>query len=127
MSAKVGLGGSGGRPGWSPGGNLPRRVAGGAILALAGNGVSFLMTTAYQIVVARHLGAAGVGVLLLSLAVSTLLAEASDLGLDYGVLRFGAIAHGAAEPGRFRSVVRRGLLGALAAGALASVVLAGGP
>jgi len=126
MSAKVGLGGSGGRPGWSPGGNLPRRVAGGAILALAGNGVSFLMTTAYQIVVARHLGAAGVGVLLLSLAVSTLLAEASDLGLDYGVLRFGAIAHGAAEPGRFRSVVRRGLLGALAAGALASVVLAGG-
>jgi O-antigen/teichoic acid export membrane protein len=114
------------RPGWSRGGDFPRRVAAGAILALAGNGVSFLMTTVYQIVVARHLGAAGIGVLLLSLAVSTLLAEASDLGLDYGVLRFGAIAHGAAEPGRFRSVVRRGLAGAFAAGVLASALLAGG-
>jgi O-antigen/teichoic acid export membrane protein len=113
------------RPGWSRG-DLPRRVAGGAILALGGNGLSFLMTTAYQIVVARHLGPTGMGLLLLSLAVSTLLAEASDLGLDYGVLRFGAIAHGAAEPGRFRSVVRRGLAGAFGAGVLAGALLAGG-
>ncbi|HEU4898662.1 MAG TPA: hypothetical protein VFX88_14030, partial [Actinomycetota bacterium] len=95
MSSKVGH-----RPGWSRG-DLPRRVASGAIMALGGNGLSFLMTTAYQIVVARQLGPTGMGLLLLSLAVSTLLAEASDLGLDYGVLRFGAIAHGAAEPGRF--------------------------
>ena len=42
MSSTVGH-----RPGWSRG-DLPRRVAGGAILALGGNGLSFLMTTAYQ-------------------------------------------------------------------------------
>jgi O-antigen/teichoic acid export membrane protein len=110
----------------TPGSDAPRRVAGGAMLALAGNGVSFLMTTAYQIAVARSLGTAGFGVLLLSLAISTLLAEACDLGLDYGVLRFGAIAHGAADPGRFRSVARRGLLGAFTAGICASALLAGG-
>lgn len=120
MSSKVGH-----RPGWSRG-DLPRRVASGAIMALGGNGLSFLMTTAYQIVVARQLGPTGMGLLLLSLAVSTLLAEASDLGLDYGVLRFGAIAHGAAEPGRFRSVVRRGLAGAFGAGVVAGALLAGG-
>jgi O-antigen/teichoic acid export membrane protein len=110
----------------TPGSDAPRRVAGGAMLALAGNGVSFLMTTAYQIAIARSLGTAGMGVLLLALAISTLLAEACDLGLDYGVLRFGAIAHGAADPGRFRSVVRRGLFGAFTAGAFASALLAAG-
>ncbi|HEX8930321.1 MAG TPA: hypothetical protein VGA45_15505, partial [Actinomycetota bacterium] len=102
----------------------PRRIAGGAIVALGGSGVSFLLTTGYQILVARQLGTVGFGVFVLTLAVSTFLAEACDLGLDYGVLRFGAIARGAGDPGRVRGVVRRGLLGAFAAGTTAALLLA---
>jgi O-antigen/teichoic acid export membrane protein len=100
-----------------------RRVAGGAAVALVGGGLSFCLTTAYQVVVARALGTAGFGLYVLALVVSSFLAEASDLGLDYGVLRFGAIARGAGDPGRLRAVIRRGLLGAFAAGSLASGLL----
>jgi O-antigen/teichoic acid export membrane protein len=101
------------------------RVAGGAAVALAGGGLSFCLTTAYQVAVARALGTVGFGLYVLALAVSTFLAEACDLGLDYGVLRFGAIARGAGDPGRLRAVVRRGLLGAFTAGSLASGLLIG--
>jgi O-antigen/teichoic acid export membrane protein len=108
-------------------GNDPaRRVAGGAAVALVGGGLSFCLTTGYQVAVARALGTAGFGLYLLALAVSTFLAEACDLGLDYGVLRFGAIARGVGDSGRLRAVVRRGLLGAFAAGSLASVLLISG-
>jgi O-antigen/teichoic acid export membrane protein len=101
------------------------RVAGGAAVALVGGGLSFCLTTAYQVAVARALGTAGFGLYVLALAVSSFLAEACDLGLDYGVLRFGAIARGAGDPGRLRAVVRRGLLGAFVAGSLASGLLVG--
>jgi O-antigen/teichoic acid export membrane protein len=106
--------------------DAPRRIAGGAIVALSGSAVSFLVATAYQVLIARRLGAEGLGVFVLTLAVSTFLAEACDLGLDYGVLRFGGIAHGAGDPGRLRAVVQRGLLGAFAAGSVAAVLLAAG-
>jgi O-antigen/teichoic acid export membrane protein len=106
--------------------DAPRRIAGGAIVALSGSAVSFLVATAYQVLIARRLGAEGLGVFVLTLAVSTFLAEACDLGLDYGVLRFGGIAHGAGDPGRLRAVVQRGLLGAVAAGSVAAVLLAAG-
>jgi O-antigen/teichoic acid export membrane protein len=100
-----------------------RRVAGGAAVALVGGGLSFCLTTAYQVAVARALGTAGFGLYVLSLAVSTFLAEACDLGLDYGVLRFGAIARGLGDPSRLRALVWRGLRGAFIAGLLASVLL----
>jgi O-antigen/teichoic acid export membrane protein len=102
------------------------RVAGGAAVALVGGGLSFCLTTGYQVAVARALGTAGFGLYLLALAISTFLAEACDLGLDYGVLRFGAIARGAGDQDRLRAVIRRGVLGAFAAGSLASVLLVSG-
>jgi hypothetical protein len=102
------------------------RVAGGAAVALAGGGLSLVLSTAYQVVIARQLGSAGFGLFVLALAVSSFLAEASDLGLDYGVLRFAGIAHGARDTGRFRAVVARALVGTLAAGAAAAALLAGG-
>jgi O-antigen/teichoic acid export membrane protein len=103
-----------------------RRVAGGAIVALVGGGLSMLLSTAYQIVIARHLGPAGTGLLVLGLAISSLFAEACDLGLDYGVLRFGGIAHGAQDGGRFRAIVVRALLGAAVAGGAATALLIAG-
>jgi O-antigen/teichoic acid export membrane protein len=103
-----------------------RRVAGGAIVALAGGGLSMVLSTAYQIIIARQLGPAGVGLLLLGLAISTFLAEACDLGLDYGVLRFGGIARGAEDAARFRSIVIRALVGAAVAGGAAAALLASG-
>jgi O-antigen/teichoic acid export membrane protein len=107
----------------SVGRDATRRVAGGAAVALVGGGLSFCLTTTYQVVVARALGVDGFGLYVLALAVSSFLAEASDLGLDYGVLRFGAIARGAGDLDRLRAVIRRGLLGAFAAGSLASGLL----
>lgn len=101
-------------------------MAGAALIALAGGGVSFVLSIAYQIVLARHLGTEGVGVLILGLAIANLLAEGSDLGLDYGLLRLGSIAHGAGETGRYRAIVRHGLRGALIAGAVAGAALAAG-
>jgi O-antigen/teichoic acid export membrane protein len=83
-----------------------QRVAAVAAIALGGGGVSFLLTTAYQIAVARSLGTAGFGLFVLALAISSFLAEACDLGLDYGVLRFGAIARGAGDLGRLRASLR---------------------
>ena len=100
-----------------------RRVAGGTAVSLVGGGLSFLLTTGYQIVIARQLGAAGFGLLVLALAVATFVAEASDLGLDYGVLRFGGIARGSGEHGRLRALVGRGLLGAFAAGSVSAGLL----
>jgi O-antigen/teichoic acid export membrane protein len=101
-----------------------RRVAGGAAISLVGGGVSLLLSTGYQIVVARNLGATVYGLLVLGLAVSTFLAEACDLGLDYGVLRLGGIARGAGDTDRLRAVVGCGLLGSFAAGTAAAGLLA---
>ena len=41
--------------------DAPRRVAGSAVVALAGGGVSFVLFTGYQLAVARGLGAADYG------------------------------------------------------------------
>jgi O-antigen/teichoic acid export membrane protein len=108
------------------GGKEAQRVAGGAAVALVGGGLSFVLSIAYQVVIARRLGTAGFGVFVLALAISNLLAEGSDLGLDYGMLRFGGIAHGAGDPGRFRSALRPALRGSLIAGVVAGAALAAG-
>jgi O-antigen/teichoic acid export membrane protein len=81
---------------------------------------------AYQIVIARHIGPAAFGLLVLGLAISKLLAEGSDLGLDYGILRLGVIALGSGEAGRFRAIVRRSIVACMVAGALSGLLLAGG-
>jgi O-antigen/teichoic acid export membrane protein len=101
-----------------------QRVAGGALIALAGGGVSFVLSFAYQVVLGRSMGPVGVGLLFLGLAIANLLAEGSDLGLDYGLLRLGSISYRSGETGRYRAVVRQGLLGSLIAGAVAGAVLA---
>jgi O-antigen/teichoic acid export membrane protein len=101
-----------------------RRIGRGALVGLVGGIVSFVLTTAYQFVVARRIGAAGFGVLALALAIASFLAEGSDLGLDYGVLRFGAIARSSGEPGRFRAILRPSLIGSMVIGGLAGVGLA---
>ncbi|MDP9330335.1 MAG: oligosaccharide flippase family protein [Actinomycetota bacterium] len=95
-------------------------------VALVGGGLSFVLSIVYQVVIARRLGTAGFGVFVLALAISNLLAEGSDLGLDYGVLRFGGIAHGAGDPGRFRSALKPALRGSLIAGVVAGAALAFG-
>jgi O-antigen/teichoic acid export membrane protein len=88
--------------------------------------VSFVLSFAYQVVLGRSLGASGVGLLFLGLAIANLLAEGSDLGLDYGLLRLGSIAYRSGETGRYRAVVREGLLGSLIAGTVTGAVLAAG-
>jgi O-antigen/teichoic acid export membrane protein len=103
-----------------------QRVAGGAAIALVGGGVSFVLSIAYQVVIARRLGASGFGVFILALAISNVLAEGSDLGLDYGLLRFGGIARGKRDWGQFRSVLRSAVVGSLLAGSVAAAVLAFG-
>jgi O-antigen/teichoic acid export membrane protein len=81
---------------------------------------------AYNVVIARQLGTAGAGVLVLAWSISKLLAEASDLGLDYGILRLGSIAHGTRDRDRFRAVVHSGVVGSLVTGTIAGVALAAG-
>ncbi|MDQ4058747.1 MAG: flippase [Actinomycetota bacterium] len=103
-----------------------RQVARGTAIALIGGVASFVLASVYQVIVARSLGAAGFGLFILALAISNFLAEGSDLGLDYGVLRFGGIARGLGDPGRFRSVLQRSLAGSFLTGASAAVVLAVG-
>jgi O-antigen/teichoic acid export membrane protein len=102
------------------------RIAGGAVAALAAGGVAFVLSTAYQIVVARQLGVTGFGVFVLALAIADIVAQGSDLGLGYGVLRFGGIAWGARDLGRLRSVIRHSLASAFLAGlAIAAVLVVG--
>ncbi len=60
------------------------------------------------------------------MAISNLLAEGSDLGLDYGVVRFGGIARGMGDWGRLRSTTRSAVRGCLIAGAIAGGALATG-
>jgi len=62
----------------------------------------------------------------LALAIASFLAEGSDLGLDYGVLRFGGIARTSRKPGAIRTIVRRSIGGTLAVGAVAGLALAAG-
>jgi O-antigen/teichoic acid export membrane protein len=110
----------------SGGAGQVQRVAGGALIALVGGVLSIGLTTAYQLVIARQLGSSGFGLFVLALAVSSFLAESCDLGLDYGVLRFGGIAHSAREAARFRAVIFRALGGTLVAGIVAGALLAAG-
>lgn len=85
------------------------------------------LTIAYQIVIARKLGAAAFGLLVLALAISEFFAQASDLGLDFGVLRFGGIAHGARDPAGFRAILRPAIPISLLVGATAAgLLIAGG-
>jgi O-antigen/teichoic acid export membrane protein len=88
--------------------------------------MAFVLSVAYQIVIARRLGAAAFGLFVLALAISRLFAEGSDLGLDYGVLRFGGIAHGAGDPGGFRAILRPALIISFLAGPTAAGVLVAG-
>jgi O-antigen/teichoic acid export membrane protein len=88
--------------------------------------VSVALSISYQVVIARKLGPAAFGFLVLALAISRFFAEGSDAGLDYGVLRFGGIAHGAGDPGRFRAVLRSALWGSLLVGVVAGAALAAG-
>jgi len=99
-------------------------VAGGAIVSLAGGVVSFVLSISYQVVIARRLGPAAFGFLVLAVSISRFFAEGSDVGLDYGVLRFGGIAHGANDPGRFRAVLRSALGGSLVVGVILGGALA---
>jgi O-antigen/teichoic acid export membrane protein len=85
-----------------------------------------VLSFAYQVIIAGKLGPSGFGLLVLALAISKLLAEASDLGLDYGLLRLGGISYGQGDTGRFRAIVGRGIVGALVAGAVAGLALAAG-
>jgi O-antigen/teichoic acid export membrane protein len=101
-------------------------MAGGAVVALAGGVVSFVLSLFYQVVIARRLGPSAFGLLVLALAISKFVAEGSDVGLDYGVLRFGGIAHGAGDPGRFRAVLRSALWGSLLVGVALGAALAAG-
>jgi O-antigen/teichoic acid export membrane protein len=78
------------------------------------------------VAVAGKLGPSGFGLLVLALAIARLLAEASDLGLDYGLLRLGGISYGQGDHGRFRTIVRRGIVGSLLAGTVAGLALAAG-
>ncbi len=78
----------------------------------------------WQGVIANRLGPAGVGVFLLALALSKLLAEGGDLGVDYGILRLGGIAHGSADADRFRALVFIGIRGSLLFGSIAAIALA---
>ena len=93
-------------------------------MALAGGAVSFVLSLVWQGVIANRLGAAGVGVFLLALAISKLLAEGGDLGVDYGILRLGGIAHGSADADRFRALVFIGIRGSLLFGSIAAIALA---
>ena len=94
--------------------------------AIVAGGLAFLLSTAYQIAVARRLGVAGFGVFVLALSIADILAQGSDLGLGYGVLRFGGIAWGARDLGRLRSVIRRSLASAFFSGLVIAAVLIAG-
>ncbi len=61
---------------------------------------------------------------LLALAISKLLAEGGDLGVDYGILRLGGIAHGTKDANRLRALVFSGMRGSLVFGVLAGLALA---
>jgi O-antigen/teichoic acid export membrane protein len=101
-----------------------RKVAGGAALVLVSGAAQFVIATAYHVIVARHLGAASYGLLILGQTVSIFLGQIGLLGLDWGVLRFGAIAFGQGDMARLRAVVWRGLIGVLGAGVAGAALLA---
>jgi len=101
-----------------------RHLGAGAIIGVLGGTTSFVITTVYQVVVARTIGPAGFGIFSLALAIASFLAEGGDLGLDYGVLRFGGIAVRTDDRGVFRSIIRRALTGSLTIGAVSGVALA---
>jgi O-antigen/teichoic acid export membrane protein len=102
------------------------RIAGGALAAIVAGGLAFVLSTAYQIAVARRLGVVGFGVFVLALSIADILAQGSDLGLSYGVLRFGGIAWGLRDHGQLRSVIRRSLASAFCSGLTIAAVLVAG-
>lgn len=93
-------------------------------MSLAGGLVSFAFAITYQVVIARSLGPEAFGLVVLALAVSRFFSQGADVGLDYGVMRFGGIAHQEGDPGRFRAVLRSALWGSALVGTAAGLTLA---
>lgn len=105
-----------------------QEVARGTMLAFAlkimGSGLAF----AFNVVVARLLGAEGAGIYFLSLAVTTIASVIGRVGLDNALLRF--IATGAAQHnwGKVNSVYKSGMrIAIVVSGLLASLLFVGAP
>jgi len=109
-------------------GNL-NRLAGGITLLFSGGWVAYLLSLAFNVAVARHLGPQAFGAFTVGLTTSILLTRIAPVGMNLAVTRYVAIYHGQGDPRRIRGVVRLALAVTLAGGTAVggAVFLLAGP
>ena len=83
-----------------------RRIFGNAGLLLSGKGIAGLMSLAYLVIVTRALGASGYGVLVLLHGYISLIGTVIAFSGWHGIVRYGAIARRAGNPGRMLRLIR---------------------
>ncbi|MHC4617456.1 MAG: flippase [Planctomycetota bacterium] len=98
-------------------------LAKGALIALVLKVGGAALSYSFSVLVARELRAAGMGVYSLALTITTFASAFGKLGLDLALLRFVAANASIEEWGKVRGAYKRGILLALVASGLTTVLL----
>lgn len=98
-------------------------LAKGGSITLVGSVAAYVLGMAFNILVARRIGAGQYGLYALGVSLTTLIATFASLGLATGAQRFIAIQHHDGDDARVRGTIRLSLALILAVGAIASGVL----
>src|SRR6266542_4460385 len=99
-----------------------RRIATGGGAVFAGGWVSYALSLAFNILVARRLNADRFGAFTIGMSLAVLLAHIAPLGLNQAVVRYVAIYRGQQDEARIRGTIALGLVMLLAAPLLAERV-----
>ena len=100
-----------------------RRIAKGTSIGAVGGIATALFMLGYAAAAGRSLGEQRFGLLALATVVYTVVAETADLGLDFGVIRYGAAVYQEGRMPELRGLVRAGLVRVWVAGIAFAVIL----
>ncbi len=98
-------------------------LAKGGSITLVGSMTAYALGVAFNILVARRVGAGQYGLYALGVSVTTLIATFASLGLASGSQRFVAIQHHDGDDARVRGTIRLSLALVITVGAIAALLL----
>ncbi len=100
-----------------------RRIATGGGAVFAGGWVSYALSLAFNILVARRLNADRFGAFTIGMSLAVLLAHIAPLGLNQAVVRYVAIYRGQQDEARIRGTIALGLRVTAVAGVVLGLVM----
>lgn len=102
--------------------DLTREVAQGSGFVFVGNVLGKVLSTVLRILLSRTLGVAAYGLYSLGLSVLKFAREIASLGLQGGIVRFGASEHGRGDVARLKGTFLSSIAMAVASGAILGAI-----